>query len=263
MAQNISKNFSRIGENIKKIRQAKKLSQADFAELFNLARPSVGAYEEGRSEPKIDTIIQIANYFRISIDVLLTRKLTISEIYSFDQLNRTLDKVHKSKGINTQPTQKVTIIRNNHYLDYIVNREKNDYLSQLEHVTIPRQSGKTLRIFEMNGSEMTYNQQGLRHGDLIAAEWLDINELPNHTDQVMVLVYTKDIVIKRIKNSDENNVTLKSDDPNYKEEQIELSKILEAWKPLGAFTTTLAPPTNLEERMLKMEKIMAQLSEKN
>ena len=83
MAQTISKKLSFIGENIKKIRQVKKISQAEFSGLFNLARPSVGAYEEGRSEPKIETIIQIATYFRISIDVLLTRKLTVDEIFVY------------------------------------------------------------------------------------------------------------------------------------------------------------------------------------
>ncbi|MCZ6899785.1 MAG: transcriptional regulator, partial [Bacteroidetes bacterium] len=34
--------MSYIGKNIKKIRTIKKLSQAQFAQLFNLARPSVG-----------------------------------------------------------------------------------------------------------------------------------------------------------------------------------------------------------------------------
>ncbi|MCK5699873.1 MAG: helix-turn-helix transcriptional regulator, partial [Cyclobacteriaceae bacterium] len=59
--------MSSIGKNIKKIRTVKKLSQAAFAEIFSLARPSVGAYEEVRAEPKVDTIIQIANYFGISV----------------------------------------------------------------------------------------------------------------------------------------------------------------------------------------------------
>jgi transcriptional regulator with XRE-family HTH domain len=73
-----------IGKNIRKIRTVKKLSQAAFAELFNLARPSVGAYEEGRSEPKIDTLIQIAQYFGISIDSLLTKELTINDLFNFN-----------------------------------------------------------------------------------------------------------------------------------------------------------------------------------
>ncbi len=72
--------MSIIGKNIRKIRTVKKLSQAAFAEIFNLARPSVGAYEEERSEPKLETVIQIANYFGISIDSLLTKELTINDL---------------------------------------------------------------------------------------------------------------------------------------------------------------------------------------
>jgi transcriptional regulator with XRE-family HTH domain len=262
MAQKISKNFSRIGENIKKIRQAKKLSQADFAELFNLARPSVGAYEEGRSEPKIDTLIQIANHFRISIDVLLTRKLTISEIYSFDELNRTLDKVHRTKSKKTQPRLDIAIIRNDHYLDYIVNRQKNDYIAQLEHISIPKNTTHTIRIFEMKGSEMEYNQQGLHHGDLLPAEPIALDKLSEYKDQVIIMVHKRSIVIKRLKQMTSESVMLKSDDPNYPDQPINPEEILEVWKPLGVFSTSLEPPSNLEERMLKMEKMMEQFGGK-
>ena len=65
MAKKNSKKLSFVGENIRRIRQAKSISQAEFAALFGLGRPAVGAYEEGRSEPKIDTIIQIANHFSL------------------------------------------------------------------------------------------------------------------------------------------------------------------------------------------------------
>ena len=59
--------MSYVGKNIKRIRSVKKLSQADFAKLFNLARPSVGAYEEGRSEPKIQTLLDIAQKFGLNL----------------------------------------------------------------------------------------------------------------------------------------------------------------------------------------------------
>ncbi|MBC8084861.1 MAG: helix-turn-helix transcriptional regulator, partial [Hymenobacter sp.] len=76
--------MSYVGKNIRKIRTVKKLSQAAFAELFGLARPSVGAYEEGRSEPKMETLIQIAQHFGLSVDLLLTKELTVNELYNFD-----------------------------------------------------------------------------------------------------------------------------------------------------------------------------------
>ncbi|NPA44958.1 MAG: helix-turn-helix transcriptional regulator [Chlorobi bacterium] len=75
--------MSFFGKNIRKIRIAKKMTQTEFAELFELKRTAVGAYEEGRAEAKIDTIIKIADYFKLSLDQLLRKELTINEIFHF------------------------------------------------------------------------------------------------------------------------------------------------------------------------------------
>ena len=75
--------MSYFGLNIKKIRAAKKLSQTEFAKIFDLTRAAVGAYEEGRAEAKIDTLIKIADYFKLTLDQLLRKELTINEIFHF------------------------------------------------------------------------------------------------------------------------------------------------------------------------------------
>ena len=75
--------MSFFGRNIKKIRVARKLTQTQFAELFDLKRTAVGAYEEGRAEAKIDTIIKIADYFDLTLDQLLRKEITVNEIFHF------------------------------------------------------------------------------------------------------------------------------------------------------------------------------------
>ncbi len=82
--------MSFFGKNIKKIRVAKKMTQTEFADLFDLKRTAVGSYEEGRAEAKIDTIIKIADYFKLSLDQLLRKELTINDIFHFrdDLLNK-------------------------------------------------------------------------------------------------------------------------------------------------------------------------------
>ncbi len=77
--------MSYFGRNIRKIRNAKNISQAQFAQLFNLTRASIGAYEEGRAEAKIDTIIAIAKYFEITTDSLLVKELTLNEIFHLNK----------------------------------------------------------------------------------------------------------------------------------------------------------------------------------
>lgn len=76
--------MSQIGNNIKKLRKVKGLSQQAFAELFNLTRGNISSYEELRAEPKIEVAIMIAKYFSIPLSEFLENQLTVNEILNFD-----------------------------------------------------------------------------------------------------------------------------------------------------------------------------------
>lgn len=75
--------MSVFGKNVKKIRVLKNLSQQEFGDLFEVSRGSVGSYEEGRAEPKIDTAIKIAKHYKLSLDLLLTKEMTVNDISNF------------------------------------------------------------------------------------------------------------------------------------------------------------------------------------
>ena len=51
------------------------MSQSAFAEAFGITRTAVGAYEEGRAEPKLDVVVRIANLLGVSLDDLLCRDI--------------------------------------------------------------------------------------------------------------------------------------------------------------------------------------------
>jgi transcriptional regulator with XRE-family HTH domain len=75
--------MSSIGKNIRKIRTIKGLSQTSFANLFHLTRASISAYEELRAEPKMDVTLEIAKYFNIPIEELLSHEITVNEFSKF------------------------------------------------------------------------------------------------------------------------------------------------------------------------------------
>lgn len=79
--------MSFFGTNIKKIRQVKGLSQKAFADLFDLNRGVISSYEEGRAEPKIDTILKVANYFNLNLDKLLTEILQVNHLVSVSDID--------------------------------------------------------------------------------------------------------------------------------------------------------------------------------
>jgi len=76
---------STLSKNIRKLRAFKNLNQTQFAELIDVKRASIGAYEEGRAEPKLDTLLRITTYFKISLDDLIVKDLTVNQIAKFDK----------------------------------------------------------------------------------------------------------------------------------------------------------------------------------
>ena len=60
-----------VGKQIKHYRKAKGWTQAELAEKLGLKRSALGAYEEGRSEPRLETLVAMAQRFNVSIDTLV------------------------------------------------------------------------------------------------------------------------------------------------------------------------------------------------
>ncbi len=80
--------MSFFGTNIKKIRQVKGLSQKAFADLFDLNRGVISSYEEGRAEPKIETILKVASHFNLDLDKLLTETLQVNQLASVSDIDQ-------------------------------------------------------------------------------------------------------------------------------------------------------------------------------
>ena len=60
------------------------MNQTEFAELFDLKRSSIGAYEEGRAEPRLEALIKISDYFELTIDDIVKGELTVNKIAKFE-----------------------------------------------------------------------------------------------------------------------------------------------------------------------------------
>lgn len=254
--------MSFIGKNIKKIRTVKKLSQQKFADLFHLSRTSVGAYEEERAEPKVDTIIQIANNFGLSVDVLLTKELSVNDLYNIDVLNQRLNRAHNIKKpaeISYEPTG-VPIVSVKKYVEYIVNHKNKDFLSNLSRVNVPLAEKGIMRAFEMNGSEMEYHQHGLHHGDILMCRQINTNQIA--AGQILVVVTQKELTIRRVEHCDKEVIKLVSDDPNYPTVGVNREDVLEYWQVRGKYSTYLNPPKMVEEKLLLLEKRIEQLEQK-
>ena len=70
-----------LGNKISEIRKKNKMSQEEFAELFNVTRQTISSWENSKSYPDIETLIKISDKFNISLDILLKEdKVMIKKI---------------------------------------------------------------------------------------------------------------------------------------------------------------------------------------
>jgi transcriptional regulator with XRE-family HTH domain len=75
--------MSIFGKNIKKIRSVRGLTQSQLAEMLQVNRGMISSYEEGRAEPKIETILKTAEVFQLSTDMLLKSNVTVNQLTHF------------------------------------------------------------------------------------------------------------------------------------------------------------------------------------
>ncbi|HVY76699.1 MAG TPA: helix-turn-helix transcriptional regulator [Puia sp.] len=76
--------MSYFAVNLRFLRKQRGLNQRDISNLFNKQGNTVGNWETGKSEPNIDELIRLADYFRIGLQDLLHQDLQQQALQAFD-----------------------------------------------------------------------------------------------------------------------------------------------------------------------------------
>ena len=256
--------MSTIGKNIRKIRTVKKLSQASFAEIFNLARPSIGAYEGGRAEPKIDTVIQIANYFGLSTDALLTKELTINELYRFDSLKKENISVQKERPSGNRQNiirGNILLVGTDKFWEYINNFKNSDFLDALPHYHFPNISAARAMAFEIADDSMSYGLSGIHKHDLLVCDKSVDKQGALEPEQVYVLITREDIVARRYIGK-KDKLRFSSDHPDTPAIEYEWKDFLEVWHVSAVLSGNLHPPVKINEKINYLETRLKDVTER-
>ena len=81
-----------IAMTILKIRKDKKMTQEEFAKLFNVTRQTVSNWENEKSYPDLQTLIKISDMFEISLDTLMKGDKTMVKKFDKELLQNKLIK---------------------------------------------------------------------------------------------------------------------------------------------------------------------------
>ena len=70
-----------LSENIRHLRKSCSYTQQDLADRLDIKRSLVGAYEEGRAEPPVATLLKMANEFGVTLDDLVSLDHTTGDYH--------------------------------------------------------------------------------------------------------------------------------------------------------------------------------------
>ena len=70
-----NQNHKNIADNLKRLRSENEMTQSDLAQVLHTTEKTISHWETGYSEPSVSQLINIADYFDISLDELVGRKL--------------------------------------------------------------------------------------------------------------------------------------------------------------------------------------------
>ncbi len=63
-----------FSKRLKKLRKNKGLKQQELAEILGIKRNTYSDWENGKTEPRFDNLVKLADFFNVSLDWLFGRK---------------------------------------------------------------------------------------------------------------------------------------------------------------------------------------------
>lgn len=86
-----------LSRNLKHLRNKKGVTQDEVGKYLGMNRQEICSYEKGRREPGIKNIINIAKYFDVSIDELLTKDMNSMGSVLGENLKFLRNSIHANK----------------------------------------------------------------------------------------------------------------------------------------------------------------------
>ena len=219
---------SKLPENLKALRKSRGWTQQALADRLGLTRPTLGAYEEGRSEPKLSVLIDIAACFHITVDALVrgSDAETSAERAKGDGLRILTVSVDAA-----QDNERVVVVPVKAAAGYAHGYGDPEWVSQLPTFGLPLKElapDRTYRMFQIEGDSMLPIPSGSYILCQYVDDWMSVGGLRPH----IVVTKNDGVVFKRIENDlpGGSRLVLHSDNPAFAPYAVAGDDVVEVWR---------------------------------
>lgn len=215
----------KLNENIRILRRRLSLTQDQFAQKLGIKRSLVGAYEEGRAEPRLELMQKMAEIFSMSVDQLIGQDFSSGAETVVKSYERGRDVLVVT--VDAEQKHNIEFVPVKAAAGYLNGYADMEYVKELPLFSLPNLKQGTYRAFEISGDSML----PLMPGSIVVGEYVEnLKHIKNGKTYILV-TEREGIVYKRVFNYlDENgSLFLVSDNRQYAPYQLRGEDVLEAW----------------------------------
>ena len=227
----------KVNENIRFLRKKKGWTQEKFSKKIGIKRSLVGAYEEGRSDPRLNNLLKMCEIFEISLDNIL--KKDVSNLEEDNYLKPDDQKVKVlSITVDKFGDENIELINQKASAGYLNSYSDFEFIENLPKFQLPflHFSG-THRAFEIKGDSML----PLTSGSIVIGKYVDNIDFLKDGKTYILLTKEDGIVYKRVEVLDKS-LKLISDNKTYEPYVISNNDILEIWEAIAFFSLDFPNP---------------------
>jgi transcriptional regulator with XRE-family HTH domain len=260
-----------IGNNIKILRKRIGKSQEELSSAIGLTRSTYSGYENGVAEPSVSTLILIADYFKIDLNLLLRKDLlTFNEKDWENSINKSITDI---QGKNLRILTSLVDSENNDLIELIPQKASAgytsgyadaDYLKVLPTFNLPFLSkNKKYRSFPISGDSMP----PVSNGSYVVAEFIQNWTLVSNGTPCIVITKNEGIVFKVVYNflKEKESLQLVSTNPLYQPYFVHANEIIEVWKFVNYISEDLPEvkidETHLQKTLINLQKEVSEIKD--
>jgi len=219
---------SALATNLKSLRKERGWTQQALAERLGLTRPTLGAYEEGRSEPKLSVLIDMAACFAVTVDALVRGselEVNSSRVKGdgLRILTVSVDADYDNERVMVVPVKAAA--------GYAHGYGDPEWVSKLPTFGLPLKElslDRTYRMFQIEGDSMLPIPSGSYILCQYVDDWMSVGGLRPH----IVVTRNEGVVFKRIENDlpGGSRLVLHSDNPAFAPYAVAGDDVIEVWR---------------------------------
>lgn len=250
--------MSYLQTNLKFLRKKQGLTQAQLGDRIGVKRAVIGTYEEGKAEPKLNTLRLLARFFNCTIHALIESRIDETADSNADLNGNSLRVLPVVVNAETN-RENVSLVPIKASAGYLSGHADPDFVESLPQFQLPfpeLSKDRTYRIFQTKGDSMLPLESGAYVIAEYAINWTELQ------DYKCCIVITKNdgVVYKRIVNKLENSqeLILISDNKDYEPYKVKAEDILEVWMALGTISFNISAE---KQHFINLQQIQESLND--